>query len=102
MGLLHILFGKSTDTVAEYIEKDAVILDVRSFSEYQSNHIDSAIHIPLPELKTRFEEIKKLNKPIIAYCASGMRSASATSFLKSNGIDIINGGGIASMKKKLG
>ncbi|MFK7832827.1 MAG: rhodanese-like domain-containing protein [Winogradskyella sp.] len=102
MGLLDILFGKSTNNIADYMVKDAVILDVRSFSEYQNNHIASAIHIPLPELNTRYQEIKKLNKPVIAHCASGMRSANAASFLKSKGIDAINGGGIGSLKKKLG
>ncbi len=102
MGLLNALFGKSNNNVAEYIAKDAVILDVRSHSEYQNNHIASAIHIPLPELNKRFSEIKKLNKPVIAYCASGMRSGSAASFLKSKGVDVINGGGLSSLQRKLG
>ena len=102
MGLLNALFGKSTNNVAEYIAKDAVILDVRSHSEYQSNHIVSAIHIPVQELGNRFNEVKKLNKPVIAYCASGMRSGSATSMLKSKGVDVINGGGMGSLQRKLG
>lgn len=102
MGLLNILFGKSTNNIAEYIEKGAIILDVRTLSEYQGEHIKNAMHIPLQELKSRFDEVKKLNKPVIAYCASGIRSGSATSILKSNGIDAINGGGIGSLQRKLG
>lgn len=101
MGFLSALFGKSTNNVEEYIAKDAVILDVRSLSEYQGGHIASCMHIPLPELKKRINELKKLNKPIIAYCASGMRSGSAASMLKSNGIDAINGGGINSLQRKI-
>ena len=102
MGLLNALFGKSTNNVAEYIEKGAIILDVRTHSEYQRGHIKNAKHIPLQNLNTRINELKKLNKPVIAYCASGMRSGSATSMLKSKGIDAINGGGIGSLQRKLG
>ncbi|WP_179335712.1 rhodanese-like domain-containing protein [Winogradskyella costae] len=102
MGLFNALFGKSTNNVAEYLEKGAVILDVRTPSEYQSGHIKNAIHIPVQELSTRFNEIKKLNKPVIAYCASGMRSGSAASLLKSKDIDAINGGGMNSLQRKLG
>ncbi|WP_178990006.1 rhodanese-like domain-containing protein [Winogradskyella schleiferi] len=101
MGILNALFGKSTDNVSEYIEKGAVILDVRTKSEYQGGHIKNAKHIPLQELGNRINEIKKLNKPIIAHCASGMRSANAASLLKTNGIDAINGGGIGSLKRKI-
>lgn len=101
MGLLNALFGKSTNNVAEYLEKGAVILDVRTKNEYQGGHIKNAKHIPLQELGNRYNEIKKLNKPVIAYCASGMRSGSAASMLKSKGIDAINGGGISSLQRKI-
>jgi len=102
MGLLNALFGKSTNNVTEYIAKDAIILDVRTHSEFQSGHIKNALHIPVQELGNRFNEVKKINKPVIAYCASGMRSGSATTMLKSQGVDIINGGGMGSLQRKLG
>lgn len=101
MGLFNALFGKSNTNIAEYIEKGAVILDVRTRSEYQGGHIKNAMHIPLQELNNKLNQVKKLNKPVIAYCASGMRSSSATSILKSNGIDAINGGGIGSLQRNL-
>ncbi|MEP5254530.1 MAG: rhodanese-like domain-containing protein [Winogradskyella arenosi] len=101
MGLLNALFGKSTNNVAEYVAKGAVLLDVRTASEYQGGHIKNAIHIPVQELGQRINEVKKLNKPVITYCASGMRSASAASLLKSKTVDAINGGGIGSLQRKL-
>ncbi len=101
MGLLNALFGKSTNNVAEYVAKGAVLLDVRTASEYQGGHIKNAIHIPVQELGQRINEVKKLNKPVITYCASGMRSASAASLLKSKAVDAINGGGIGSLQRKL-
>ena len=48
-----------------------------------------------------YNDIKKLNKPVIACCASGMRSSQATSILKKNGIEVINGGGWKSLQSKL-
>jgi rhodanese-related sulfurtransferase len=53
-------------------------------------------------LNAKFNQVKKLNKPVIVYCASGMRSGSAASMLKSKGVDAINGGGIGSLQRKLG
>ena len=101
MGLFSFLFGNKSDQIREYLDKGAVLLDVRTQGEFQSGHIKNAVHIPLQELNNRYNQIKKLNKPVIAYCASGMRSGSATGILKSKGIDAINGGGINSLKNVL-
>lgn len=101
MGLLDFLTGNTSNQLTDYIQKDAVILDVRTDGEYQSNHISKAMHIPLNELEYRSDEVKKLNKPVIVHCASGMRSAKAASFLKNIGIDAINGGGIAKVRAAL-
>jgi phage shock protein E len=101
MGLLNILFSNSTNQISEYIDRNAVFLDVRTDAEYRSNHIDRAVHIPVQELEYRVDEIIKLKKPVIVYCASGMRSAKAASFLKSSGVDAINGGGMAQVKAAL-
>ncbi|RZN84328.1 MAG: rhodanese-like domain-containing protein [Winogradskyella sp.] len=101
MGLFSFLFGKKSNQIQEYLKKDAVILDVRTQREYNIEHIEGAILVPISELKTRIEEIKKLNKPVIAHCKSGIRSAQAKQILNANGIDAINGGGISAMKKAL-
>jgi phage shock protein E len=101
MGIPDVLFGNSTNQLSEYLNKGAAILDVRTDAEYYSNHIDSAIHIPLQELEYRVDEVKKLKKPVVVYCASGMRSANASRFLVANGIDAINGGGIAKVRSVL-
>lgn len=101
MGILNALFGQSTNLLSEYIEKDSLLLDVRTESEFSNGHIASAINIPLPELNYRVDEIKKAKKSVIVYCASGMRSASATRFLRQNGIDALNGGGMAKVRKSI-
>lgn len=102
MGLLSMLgFGGKSESVKEYMDKGAVIIDVRTPGEFQGGHIKGSKNIPLDTIGNQIKSIKKLNKPVIACCASGMRSAQATSILKSNGIDAMNGGGWQSLENKI-
>ncbi len=102
MGLLSMLgFGGKSENIKEFMAKGAIIVDVRTPGEFSGGHIKGSKNIPLNILSTKIEEIKKLDKPVIACCASGMRSAQATSILKSNGIDVMNGGGWSSLENKL-
>jgi rhodanese-related sulfurtransferase len=102
MGLLDFLgLGNKSESIQEFIEKGAIIIDVRSPGEFSGGHIKGSKNIPLNEIGAKINEIKKLNKPVIACCASGMRSSQATSILKQNGIDALNGGGWQSLQSKL-
>ncbi len=102
MGLLSMLgFGGKSESIKEFMTKGAIIIDVRTPGEFSGGHIKGSKNIPLNILSTKIDEIKKLDKPVIACCASGMRSAQATSILKSNGIDAMNGGGWSSLENKL-
>lgn len=79
--------------VEEFMSKEAMVLDVRTEAEYSIGAIPNSKNIPLQTLNNHIANIKKLNKPVITCCASGMRSATAANILKRNGIDAINGGG---------
>ena len=92
MGLLGNLFGSSKASLNDYLSNGAAIIDVRTPSEYQGGHVAGSKNIPLQSIESRLREIKAINKPIILCCASGMRSGQATSFLKKQGLDCINGG----------
>ena len=94
-------FGNKTEKIKDFIEKGAVIIDVRSPGEFASGHIKNSTNIPLGTISIKAEEIKKLGKPVIVCCASGMRSAQAASILKQNNIEVINGGGWNSLERKL-
>jgi rhodanese-related sulfurtransferase len=74
---------------------------VRTPEEFQGGHIKGSKNITLNTISSKINDIKNLNKPVIACCASGMRSSQATSILKSNGIEAMNGGGWSSLEKKL-
>jgi rhodanese-related sulfurtransferase len=101
MGIFNSLFGNKSAKIKDYMERGAIIVDVRSKGEYDSGAIPGSKNIPLQQIAIKASELKKLNKPIIACCASGMRSGSAASILKTKGIEAMNGGGWMSLSKKL-
>ena len=88
------LFGGGTSeaSIEEYLNDGAVVIDVRTVGEFSDGHVKGSKNIVLNLIPTKVEEIKKLNKKVIAVCRSGARSGQATSFLKQQGIDVINGG----------
>lgn len=84
--------GSSGASIEEYLKDGAIVLDVRTKEEFQEGHVKNSKHIVLNEIPSKVKEIKALNKKIIAVCRSGARSGQAASYLKQQGIDIINGG----------
>ena len=93
MGLFDLFKRKNMGLeIKEYLEKGAVVLDVRTQMEWDEGHSEGAEHIVLNLIPLKLEEIKAFNKPVIAVCKSGGRSGQAAQFLSSNGIDVINGG----------
>ena len=102
MGLLSMLgLGGKSESVKEYMDKGAVIIDVRTVGEFREGHIKNSKNIPLDNIFSKVNEIKRLEKPVIVCCRSGMRSAQAASILKNNGIDVMNGGGWQSLENKI-
>lgn len=87
---------------SQLVKEGAIILDVRSKGEYDGGHIAGSINISVDVLGRNLEKLKDKNKVIITCCASGTRSASAKSLLKSKGYtQVYNGGGWASLQNKL-
>lgn len=88
------MFGKlfkKTD-YAKLLEDGAVIIDVRTPSEFKSGSIPGSENIPLQTLGSRMKQIKSLEVPVICVCASGMRSGAAKGQMKAAGIEAYNGG----------
>lgn len=78
--------------IQEYLDKGAIILDVRTDAEFDEGHVKDALHIVLDDLEDEITQVKALEKPIITCCRSGARSERAKDILKDKGIDAINGG----------
>ncbi|HLD45682.1 MAG TPA: rhodanese-like domain-containing protein, partial [bacterium] len=80
-------------------EKDlpanAQLIDVRNHAEIKaSGLLAGAIAIPLPQLRDRWHELDQ-TKPVVVYCAKGLRGYLALRILKGNGfanVSNINGG----------
>jgi len=93
MGIFGFFSQQETiDEIQNYLNKEAIILDVRTKAEWDEGHIEGAKHIVLNSIPDHIDKIKGFQKPIIAVCKSGGRSQSATDYLSQNGLDIINGG----------
>lgn len=87
---------------AELVQQGAIILDVRSKGEYAGGHIKGSINISVDTLNNNLNKLKNKEQTIITCCASGMRSASAKSILKSQGYTkVYNGGGWSSLQNKI-
>src|SRR5262249_13990421 len=60
------------------------ILDVRTQSEWEAEHLEGARHIPLPSLPNGAGELPE-DEPLAVICGSGYRSSIAASLLQSRG-----------------
>jgi phage shock protein E len=87
-------------TIKELLQNpQATILDVRSPMEFESDHIEGAINIPVDEITYRTDELKALTPPFILYCRSGARSSMAAHYMMQAGFtEVYNAGGIADMR----
>jgi rhodanese-related sulfurtransferase len=66
--------------------KNAVVLDVREASEYDSGHVLNSKLLPLGKLKERIGELEKFkDQPIVVVCRSGNRSGTACFILGKQG-----------------
>ena len=76
------------------------LLDVREDDEWDSGHIDGATHVPLRRLHPAAVD---RNRPIVAVCHSGHRSAVATAHLRNAGLTVHNltGGMVAWLRAGL-
>jgi len=67
-------------------EKDRIILDVRTQSEYDEGHIEGALLLPDTEIADRAEEkLPDKNATVLVYCRSGRRSEEAAKALMEMG-----------------
>ena len=101
--LLKNLFGLGPKVnYAELVKQGAILMDVRTKSEYSGGHIKGSLNIPVDQLNQNTHRFADKNKVIITCCASGMRSGAAKSMLKSKGYtNVHNGGGWMSLQNKI-
>jgi rhodanese-related sulfurtransferase len=106
MNILNKIFGAGEEVnkkdLRELHKEGAVIMDVRSRSEFDGGHIKGAINIPVDTLATNLTKLGDKDSYIITCCASGGRSSIAKSILTSAGYkNVHNGGGWQSLRSKI-
>ena len=70
------------------------VIDVRTLSEFEADHIPNSLHIPLDDLSQQYVEVDPLRE-LLFVCQTGGRARSAAEFISSIGgqlIFVVNGG----------
>lgn len=93
MTFLSKLFSGKGSQIQDFLERGAVVVDVRTAAEFKSGSIPNSKNIPLDQLGSQKKKLAQLGKPLIFCCATGMRSGQAQQMMKRNGLECMNGGG---------
>jgi phage shock protein E len=77
------------------------VIDVRTQAEWDSGHVERAIHIPHGEIANRINEVTSdKNAEIVVYCAAGSRAGRAKVALEQLGFtNVENAGGYDDIKQ---
>ena len=75
--------------VASALADGALLLDVREPEEWEAGHAPQARHVPLGLLPDRLTDFSGAGS-VVVVCRSGARSALATEWLQTAGIDAAN------------
>ena len=68
----------STRDAHRYLNKGALVIDVRSPGEFNSGHLPNAINLPLDEIETALpSRVTDKKQVLLLHCQSGMRSGLA-------------------------
>ena len=79
------------------MKEGAILVDVRTESEYKAGHIRNSINVPLNDLIYRISEFDKKDN-IVTVCAMGIRAESAKKYFESKGYIVVNGGKSSNLK----
>lgn len=77
-------------SVVRMLEGSWKALDVRYAEELEEGHIPGVIHLSLPELRHRADEVLNKEGKYITICRSGKRSAVAAFLLKQRGYNAVS------------
>ena len=81
-------------------DQQIFVIDVRSKDEWDTGHIEQAVHIPHTEIADRIGEVTNTkDAKIVVYCAAGGRAGKAKAKLEELGFtNVENGGGLDDVK----
>ncbi len=84
----------TAEELQQKIKGDLVVIDVRKKSEFESEHVEGAVNVPLNQINQHLEKFPK-EQEFVLHCAGGYRSMIAASILQQRGwsqlTDVIDG-----------
>lgn len=81
----------SSSEAVQLMNRDAVVVDLRSSSDFKKGHILGAKHIPSAGIEERAKEISKDSaKPVLVYCAAGNYGPQAAAKLRAKGFSEVH------------
>jgi len=88
----------------EWLNKGALVIDVRSDGEFQERHLPGAINIPLGQLRDEIaRHAPDKAQPLLLHCLSGTRSGLGKGMLRRMGYrNVFNLGSYGRAEKILG
>jgi phage shock protein E len=100
MGFFSQFFGLGA---AAPLPDNALIIDVRTPSEFAAGHIQGSINIPLDRLSHAIgSKVPDKHQPLVFCCLSGGRSGSALSVMRQCGYtQVHNGGGVGTLAMRM-
>ncbi len=85
-GKMPVIYWREIDS----LDRSKVqIIDTRTPAEFELGTINGAVNIPVDDIRKRLNEIDK-NKPVVVFCAVGLRGYIAARILMANGYDVRN------------
>ena len=74
-------------TAREWLNKGALVIDVRTEAEYREQHLPGTINIPLDRLGDEIaRHAPDKEQPLLLHCRSGARSGMGTKRAKEDGL----------------
>lgn len=85
-GKMPVIYWREIDS----LDRSKVqIIDTRTPAEFELGTISGAVNIPVDDIRERLNEIDK-NKPVVVFCAVGLRGYIAARILMANGYNVRN------------
>jgi rhodanese-related sulfurtransferase len=91
VNFLSKIFGGSQ--IKSALKKGAIVVDVRTGTEYDRGHVPDAFNIPVDRISVSADRLKDAKRPIIVCCNTGERSRIAVQQLKAKGLKQVYNGG---------
>jgi phage shock protein E len=91
-------------TAREWLDKGALVIDVRTEAEFRENHLPQAINIPLDRLGDEIaRHAASKDQALLLHCRSGGRSGSGVGVLRKLGYQhVFNLGSYGQAEKIIG